>query len=217
MGKRKIATESSNPQKRIKTDNAANLFWAVDDDDIDKVSQILKSDPELVNIRDLDHNTLLHKAAEKGSVRMVGILSYYGADIDALGDGGQGPIHLAAINGHLPVVKALYEKDHNIINQPNALSNNAPLHIAALKQNVKMVEFLIECGADIEAINIHREIPRDLTRNTKIHQIIDQAPSNGLNVKPDSNNELVQPQLINLEQSLYNEVSIRNSSNILNS
>jgi ankyrin repeat protein len=57
--------------------------------------------------RDHDHDTLLHRAAHRGSAQDVWDLLQLGCDIDAKGDMGLTALHYAAMEGARSVVVAL--------------------------------------------------------------------------------------------------------------
>lgn len=67
-------------------------------------------------------------------------------------------IHKAAAKGDLAKVKALLKKDAKQVNADDR-NNKEPLHWAAEKGHLELVEFLISKGADVNAKNVEDETP----------------------------------------------------------
>jgi len=59
------------------------------------------------------------------------------------------PLHFAANNGHVDVVRFLLEKGANVNAQDHR--GRTPLHLAALDGHVDVVRFLLEKGANVNA------------------------------------------------------------------
>jgi ankyrin repeat protein len=72
-----------------------------------------------------------------------------GADKEAVTANGGTPLHVAACEGHVPVVKTLFEAGAD---KEAATSNGyTPLNVAACEGHVAVVAALVEAGADKEA------------------------------------------------------------------
>eukprot|EP00755_Sulcionema_specki_P001899 Sspe_Gene.26422::Locus_10936_Transcript_1_1_Confidence_1.000_Length_1225::g.26422::m.26422 len=65
------------------------------------ISEVVKSDPSLVNARNNDGSTPLHLAACDGKIEVVRLLVELGADVEARNDRGENPSRVAS----LPEVK----------------------------------------------------------------------------------------------------------------
>jgi len=67
-------------------------------------------------------------------------------------------IHKAALKGDLAIVKTFLKKDAQLVNADD-MNNKEPLHWAAEKGHLQVVEFLISKGADVNAKNVEDETP----------------------------------------------------------
>ncbi len=117
------------------------LFAAVSADNLWLVESMLAKgmDPSSV---DANGDSLLAAAARGGSERMVAALLKADAKVNTRNRYGDTPIMLAAIKGHLPIVKQLYEAGAEI-NHPGW----TPLIYAATGGHSAIVEYLIGSGA----------------------------------------------------------------------
>ncbi|MCL4178407.1 MAG: tetratricopeptide repeat protein [Verrucomicrobia bacterium] len=77
--------------------------------DLERVTGLLEADPEWVTSRDLDGNTLLHRAAAAGNAAMVELLLERGADPGAWNAAFELPLELAEVNGHGSLARHLRE------------------------------------------------------------------------------------------------------------
>ena len=75
-----------------------------------KLNALLKSNPDLINIRDATYyNTLLHSAALRGDWNCVKVLIENGADLYAENENGDIPAESALHEAHLDLSKYLQE------------------------------------------------------------------------------------------------------------
>jgi ankyrin repeat protein len=95
-----------------------------------------------INAKDGKKQTPLHLAAEKGMKESVKLLLRRGADGD-LGDCmGYNALHLAAREGHLPVVDFMISEEYGSI-EAITKSGMTALHVAASAGQLEVVRFLI--------------------------------------------------------------------------
>ena len=87
-----------------------------------------------------------------------------GADVEALGDEGDRPLHLAAREGHLEEVRVLVEAGANV--EAELAGGERPLHLAAQGGHAEVVRMLLEAGADVEAQKLwsYAAVPRGKRR-----------------------------------------------------
>ena len=90
----KIEEESSSSDQEPKPD-PERLLKSSEKGIIDHVVWILDKEPSLVNCRDSDGYTPLHRACYNGHMNVVRILLQRGADVDARTEDGWQPLHCA--------------------------------------------------------------------------------------------------------------------------
>lgn len=115
---------------------------------IDKMEEIIKEDPMVVEDRDEQGNTLLHSAAMSGKAKSAEFMISKGADPRALNDKKNTPLHYAAGQGQEETVELLSSLGAAL----NAANNNkeTPLHMAAAQGKTGTVKILLEKGAHID-------------------------------------------------------------------
>lgn len=88
---------------------AQDVFGLVNDGKTAKIEKLLQTAQasQLVNIRNKDGMTPLHRASVKGHVDIVRLLINKGADIEATDGRGWTPLHIAAMKGHAQIVELL--------------------------------------------------------------------------------------------------------------
>ncbi|RWS14907.1 Tankyrase-1-like protein [Dinothrombium tinctorium] len=143
-----------------------------------EVAELLLKKGANVNVTDLWKFTPLHEAAAKGKYDIVKLLLKYGAKpnkknrdghvpLDLVKDGDQDIIDLltgdaalldAAKKGHLSRVMKLLTPS-NINCRDSQGRNSTPLHLAAGYNNLEVAEFLLENGADVNALDKGGLIP----------------------------------------------------------
>ncbi|KAK8595655.1 hypothetical protein V6N13_000355 [Hibiscus sabdariffa] len=185
-----VLIETENMLARGRMDLPLNLFFATLRGDDLLLHQLLKRglDP---NESDNNGRTALHIAAAKGSENCVLLLLDYGADPNCKDSEGSVPLWEAMLGGHDNVAQLLRENGGNInagdvghfactAAEQNNLSllkeiiryggdvtcprNNGytALHVAVCEDNIEIVKFLLERGADIDKPDVHHWTPRDL-------------------------------------------------------
>jgi ankyrin repeat protein len=118
-------------------------------------------------------DTALQLAIKNNKLEEVSVLLQEGADPTLLCDGGDQPLlsalHCAVRTGNLEIVSLLLKKkpeeamspateSHNVSQKVELLSQkdgagNTPLLVASLRGDLPIVNFLLEVGADVSAIN----------------------------------------------------------------
>lgn len=121
----------------------------------------------LVNTKKVDLNkvgnarfSLLHIAAQEGSLEVTSFLCDNGANMYAKNEGGSKPIHLAAREGQINVVE-YYLKKGVSIDEPSGNNYFGPLHLAAAANQLEMIKYLIKQGAKLNLEGLCRFTPLD--------------------------------------------------------
>jgi uncharacterized protein len=130
-----------------------NVFEAAAFGDLDRLTELLAEDPELVDAISGDGFTPLHLAAFFGQADAVRLLLARGATVDRNGTGWMTgtALHAAAAGSHASVARMLVEAGADANNRQR--HGYTPLHSAAANGDLESVELLLESGADASATN----------------------------------------------------------------
>lgn len=114
---------------------------------------IQKIDPDklnaVINAKNKDDLTLLHKAVLRSDDKIVKLLIDVGADVNAKQKNGWTALHFAAKNGNLSIVNALLGKNAEV--DVKTKLDFTPLHLAARNGHGEVVEALLAKNANINA------------------------------------------------------------------
>jgi len=139
-----------------------NVFEAAAFGDLDRLSELLGEEPDLIDAMSGDGFTPLHLAAFFGQGDAVRLLLARGAAPDLSGTGWMTgtPLHAAAAGSHVSIVRLLLEAGAD----PNARQRHGstPLHAAAANADLESVEALLAAGADPTARNTDGDTPLTL-------------------------------------------------------
>ena len=150
-----------------------DIFGAAAVGDYDRVYDILKFTPELVNEYSADGFTPLGLASYFGHYDIVKMLLAKGAEVNIYSKNGLqvAPIHSAVSADNLEIARLLLENkaDPNIIQSKGI----TPLHEATQNGNPEMVELLLNYKADPQAKLSDGETPLDLAIKKHYPEIAD--------------------------------------------
>ncbi|XP_045906758.1 CARD- and ANK-domain containing inflammasome adapter protein [Micropterus dolomieu] len=107
-----------------------------------------------VDLQDNKGRTALHRAARRGHSEIVWALAQAGAPIYTLDLQDKTPVHLAAENEHLNSVKVLVKEEKK---QSESCTQEMFLHMAAMEDNWRLAEMLLQSGAAVDARNNHEK------------------------------------------------------------
>jgi len=152
-----------------------SLHKAIDDNDIEKVKQLIASNANVSNSEllqkalkskklmkllieakaDLQHKDLIPHAAFHYSVKTVEFLLDRNADVNTYDHCGRTALWNAVYNDELKMVKFLISRnaDVNSVCQDNGMMESTPLSEACSDGSEDMVKFLIRAKADLEVFD----------------------------------------------------------------
>jgi ankyrin repeat protein len=175
------------------------IFDAARTGNVARVNELLAKDPAAVNTKDARFGaTPLHWAALKGQDAVVDLLLASGADPRAVNKDGETPLQVAerarqtavlpylragggsataslveAVKaGDLGKVQQMLQDNPRLVNQKDASFSATPLHWAALRGNVAMVQLLLSRGADVKATNRDGETPLQVARRGNRTEVV---------------------------------------------
>lgn len=125
--------------------------------ELQKLKQILKKTPGLINTQDKNMNTPLHYAASAGHKEIAEFLIASGANIQARNNYGWTPLHSSSYYGQEEIGRLLINKGIDI-NAPD-IFRWTPLFRAIQGNRKNMVKFLVKHGADINFIDKNGRTP----------------------------------------------------------
>uniref|UniRef100_UPI00398F58C5 ankyrin repeat domain-containing protein 49 n=1 Tax=Pristiophorus japonicus TaxID=55135 RepID=UPI00398F58C5 len=138
----------------FENDPASLLLWASEKNQVSIVSRLLSENPSLVNVKDDDHYTPLHRAAYSGHIEVVHKLITHGADVHARTVDGWTPLHSACKWNNAVIASFLLQHEADINAQTNGLQT--ALHLASGSKGTKET---------IELLLMNRYINSDLKNN----------------------------------------------------
>ena len=130
---------------------------AVKDNDVQKVTSMVESDPSLVSSQDKGGDTLLHWTAAKDHQSLAELLINDKADVNAQNVEGDTPLHLAAGNGHSDIMELLLMHNAEVDARNNG--GATPLDKAAQYDHPRQVELLLSRGANVQTKDKNGDSP----------------------------------------------------------
>ncbi|PVD37044.1 hypothetical protein C0Q70_04037 [Pomacea canaliculata] len=140
-------------KEEIENEPPKRILWAAENNHLSIVQQLLAMDPSLVNARDRDQYTPLHRAAYGDHVEIAELLLLNNADINARTIDGWQPLHSACRWNCARTAELLLQNGAQV----NAQSNGGltPLHLACSEpENAEVVELLLMWpGIDVNLVS----------------------------------------------------------------
>ncbi|RDD41715.1 Transient receptor potential cation channel subfamily A member 1 [Trichoplax sp. H2] len=112
---------------------------------------------DFIKISNKEGGTILHLAADHGSVEAARVCLKYGAEIEAQTNELFTPLHIAAMNGKCDICEYLTSMGANVNAKDS--EEKTTLHHAALSNNVLIIESMINKGANIESTDKQNQTP----------------------------------------------------------
>ena len=154
--------DSEEVERLLALDPELDVFEAAALGRIDRLRELLDSDPELVRARSVDDGTALHFAAFFRQPDATRLLVERGADLEAVAStfGNVTPLHSACASGERESARILVEAGA----EPNVRQQGGftPLHAAAQNEDEELARLLLARGADPEVATDDGRKPRDL-------------------------------------------------------
>lgn len=109
----------------------------------------------LVNLPNADYDPF-EEACSRAPASVVNLLLQHGAQKDAPNKQLNTPLHIASINGQIDTIKLLLNPPYDVQVDPLNNENNTPLHQASKNGHFHVITYLIEKGANVNAVNIYK-------------------------------------------------------------
>ena len=109
------------------------------------------TEPELLNIEELNRKKVLFHAVKSGNVTLVKRLLEIGCNVEFKNEMNQTPLHLASGTGHFQIVKLLLDYNAELNNED--IFHETGLENAAINGNLSIVDLLL---ATALPANIHK-------------------------------------------------------------
>jgi len=121
------------------------------------VESKLSVQPGLLNIRDGDGRTPLHRAAQSGNMALLELLIGKGAIVNAENEQGHTPLHFGAFAGQVDALTSLL--DHGAWVDHQGHDGSVPLHFAAGQGKLAAIEYLVARGGNLKVANHKGHFP----------------------------------------------------------
>ncbi|XP_054720942.1 ankyrin repeat domain-containing protein 49-like [Uloborus diversus] len=121
--------EDERPVEDFSGDPKKEILWAAEKNELETLRRLLEEDSDLVNVRDNDLYTPLHRACYSNNVDVIKVLLSYDADISAKTVDGWEPLHCACKWDSVEAVSLLLQNGADVNAQTKG--HITPLHLAA--------------------------------------------------------------------------------------
>lgn len=127
------------------------LVQAVKEDNLKEARRLLRKGADIGAQGDFNDPSLLHLTAATGSAEMVGVLIKAGADVNKsdIFAHGATPLQMAVNKSNYATAKALIEAQADL--EKADILNPPLLYQAVMRNDPKMMELLLDAGADVNA------------------------------------------------------------------
>ncbi|TET06575.1 hypothetical protein E3J79_01365, partial [Candidatus Dependentiae bacterium] len=129
------------------------LHQAVKDSNLEQVQKLFAAGVDDVNVADDYGYTPLHLAVIKGHEPIIELLLEKGANVNVVNQFCYTPLHLAVIKGNHTIVTLLFVKGKGAKVNVVDWFSDTPLHCATKKNHKVITAFLLDVGANINAVN----------------------------------------------------------------
>mmetsp|Transcript_7185 Transcript_7185/g.10685 ORF Transcript_7185/g.10685 Transcript_7185/m.10685 type:complete len:296 (-) Transcript_7185:74-961(-) len=152
---------------------SSELHDAVRDKDIESAKQCIANGANLDAVDSMSR-TALHLACWKGDPDMVKLLLRSKASPTVRARDNFTPLHFAVQSGSIECCKILLEHEKKLLTMRISKGNKSALHLAAAKNNLELVRFLLDEGADPSSLTNKRQTALDFARDKAVFALIKQ-------------------------------------------
>ena len=147
------------------------MHWACTEGRLEVIRFLVdKGGVHTVNCADLSGCTPLLIASQYGQADVVAYLIKVGGDTTILDKNKDSAMHWAAYKGELEIV-GLLDYLGLAVGEPDSFGQT-PLHLAALRGNYSVVEYLVmDCGAPLSLKDVNEKSPLDLAIKKQNQQV----------------------------------------------
>uniref|UniRef100_A0A1B0CK24 Transient receptor potential cation channel subfamily A member 1 n=3 Tax=Lutzomyia longipalpis TaxID=7200 RepID=A0A1B0CK24_LUTLO len=150
---------------------------------------------EMISFYDSEGNVPLHSAVHGGDIKAVELCLKSGAKISTQQHDLSTPVHLACAQGALDIVKLMFTlqpKEKKVSLSCTDVQRMTPLHCASMFDHPDIVEYLVENGADINALDKEHRSPLLLSASRAGWRTVHTLIRLGANISlKDANNRNV--------------------------
>jgi hypothetical protein len=168
----------------IRRDPIKGILTAVDQGDLLRVQEFISEDRSLLNARDSDGYTPLHRSSSGNHLKICEYLLESGADIHALTNDNWNALHCAAFWNNYEIASLLLQNGIDINAQTNG--GQTPLHLAASQTNHRQIIQLLLMNPFIN-VNIQNKLNETAMtiakRSSSVHCLFDLYTDALMNLK----------------------------------
>lgn len=127
-----------------------DAFAAAAEGNLSAVERFVSADAGNVDARDDFGNTLLSASIRAKRTEIADWLIEKGADVNAADKGGMKPLHVAAVADNVEAVASLARAGVDLNGRNPKDRGKTALHYAAINGSLRVAEFLVDAGVDVD-------------------------------------------------------------------
>jgi ankyrin repeat protein len=156
------------------------IFSVAVDGNRDCVTELIDSDPSILDLQDEHGYTTLHIAAKSGQKEIVEFLLSRYASIDLANNFDSPPLTTAAQFGNSKIVELLLDDGADL--EHNSSGGATALHLATQQRNQRLVEILLDRGADINCVVKNGDTVLHVAVRDKQFDLVELIIEHGANI-----------------------------------
>ena len=135
-------------EEEIQKDPKLRFLWAAENNQMPVITEMLDDDESLLNMKDVDGYTALHRAAYSNHTELISFLVARGACVDAVTNDGWTPLHSACRWNLAEAAEALLNCGASVNQGTNG--NQTALHLAASDRHPRDLLLVLLNAPDID-------------------------------------------------------------------